>query len=136
MAMKNVFVDTNVILNGLLRNPGFVVDSKRIIGYAERKEVRAFISSSCVTDIFYVARKRLTIPVARKAIETLINIFEIVNVDESDLRGALTVPIADLEDALQVWCAKKVGVEVIITDNIKDFRDIDISVVTPADFSI
>jgi predicted nucleic acid-binding protein len=134
MAVKTVFVDTNVILDGLLRNPGFVEDSKRIMSYTERKMIRAFISSSSVTDIFYVSRKKLTIPVARKAIETLLDIFEIVSVDESDLRGALAVPIADIEDALQVWCAKKAGAEVLITNNIKDFRGTDITVVTPADF--
>jgi predicted nucleic acid-binding protein len=136
MAIKSVFVDTNVILNGLLRNPGFVEDSKKIMEYAEQGKVNAFISSSSVTDIFYIARKKLTVPVARKAIETLLQIFEVVSVDKSDLQGALTIPIADVEDALQVWCAKKAGAETIITNNIKDFQGVDIPVVTSADFSI
>jgi len=136
MAVKSVFIDTNVILDGLLRNPGFVEDSKRIMQYAEQGKILAFISSSSVTDIFYISRKTLTVPVARKAIETLLHIFEVIGVEKSDLQGALTIPIADVEDALQVWCAKKAGVEMIITNNIKDFRGINIPVVTSADFSI
>jgi predicted nucleic acid-binding protein len=135
MAVKSVFVDTNVILNFLLENVDFYTDSEKIFDYAERKKIRAFISSSCVTDIFYIARKKLTVPVARKAIEVLLNIFEVVGVDESDLRGALTIPITDVEDALQAWCAKKAGAEALITQNTKDFRNIDIPVMTPTDFS-
>ncbi|MCL2698573.1 MAG: PIN domain-containing protein [Oscillospiraceae bacterium] len=134
MAVRKVFVDTNVILDGLLRNPGFVEDSKRVFSCAERGEICAFLSSSSVTDIFYISRKKLTVPVARKAIEVLLNIFEIVSVDESDLRGALTVPISDLEDALQAWCAKKAGAEAIITRNSDDFKGIDIPVISPDKF--
>jgi predicted nucleic acid-binding protein len=136
MAVKTVFVDTNVILNFLLENVDFYTDSEKIFDYTERKKIRAFISASSVTDIFYIARKKLTVPVARKAIEVLLNIFDVVSVDESDLRGALTVPISDVEDALQAWCAKKIGAEVLITQNISDFKNIDISVKTPAEFNL
>jgi predicted nucleic acid-binding protein len=136
MAVKTVFVDTNVILDFLLKNPGFFHDSKKIFGLVELGRVRAFISSSSVTDIFYISRKKLTVPIARMAIEDILNLFEVVNVDKSDLRGALAIPIADVEDALQVWCAKKAGVETIITNNTKDFQGADIPVVTSANFSI
>jgi predicted nucleic acid-binding protein len=136
MAVRKVFVDTNVILDGLLRNPGFVEDSKRIFSCAERGEICAFLSASSITDIFYISRKKLTVPVARKAIEVLLNIFEIVSVDGDDLKGALTVPIADVEDALQAWCARKSGAEVFITNNTKDFKNVDIPVLTPAEFSL
>jgi predicted nucleic acid-binding protein len=136
MAVKTVFIDTNVILDFLLRNSGFFENSKKIFGLVEFGKVRAFISSSSVTDIFYISRKKLTVPVARMAIEDILNLFEVVSVDKSDLQGALTIPIADVEDALQVWCAQKAGVEAIITNNVKDFKGIDIPVVTSADFSI
>jgi predicted nucleic acid-binding protein len=132
--MKTVFVDTNIILDVLLQNEDFWQDSLKIIRLAERGEIRACVSASSMTDIFYVARKKLTAPVARTAIEKLLDLFNIIGVDGDDLRSALTIPIDDVEDALQAWCAKKAGAEMIITRNVKDFNNIDILSISPADY--
>jgi predicted nucleic acid-binding protein len=134
--MKTVFVDTNVILDVLLQNEGFWRDSLKIIRFAELGEIRACVSASSITDIFYVIRKKLPISAARSAIENLLDLFEIISVDETDLRGALTLPIDDMEDALQAWCAEKTGADMLVTRNINDFNDIDIPVTTPADFNL
>ena len=133
--MKTVFADTNVILDVLLKNEGFWEDSLKIIRLAESGEIRVCVSASSMTDIFYVARKKLSIPVARAAIENLLSLFEIVGVDGDDLRGALTLPIGDMEDSLQVWCAKKSGSEMLITRNVKDFQNIGMPVIAPSEFS-
>jgi len=87
-----------------------------------------------MTDIFYVAKKKLTIPVAREAVKKLLGLFSIVGVDGEDLQGALTLPIDDMEDALQAWCAKKARVDTLITRDIGGFQNSDIPVVTPAKF--
>ena len=132
--MKTVFVDTNVILDVLLQNDGFWQDSEKIFRLVERGEVKGFISASCVTDIFYIARKRLALDLARQAIEGLLSIFEVVGIDGDDLRGALSIPLEDYEDALQVYCAKKAGVDAFITRDLDGFPDIGVAVVTPTDF--
>jgi len=134
--MKAVFVDTNVILDVLLQNDGFWQDSLEIFQYAERKEIQAYVSASSMTDIFYVAKKKLTTPVARVAMENLLDLFAIVGIDESDLRGALSLPLADMEDALQVWCAMKANCDELITRDIGGFENVDISLVTPTEFVV
>jgi hypothetical protein len=35
----------------------------------------------------------------------LLDIFRVAGIDGDDLRGALNLPISDMEDALQLWCA-------------------------------
>ena len=134
--MKTVFVDTNVILDVLLQNDGFWQDSLEIFQRAERKEILAFVSASSMTDIFYVAKKKLTTPVARVAMENLLDLFTIVGIDESDLRGALSLPLADMEDALQAWCAIKADCDEFITRDTGGFQNVDISLVTPAEFAV
>ena len=133
--MKTVFVDTNIILDVLLQNEGLWQDSARIFRLAEHGELQACVSASSLTDVFYIARKRLTVPVARAAIGKLLDLFTVVGVDADDLRGALSLPIADVEDALQAWCAKKVSADTLITRNVNDFPGIGIPIVSPADFS-
>ena len=134
--MKTVFVDSNVILDVLLQNDGLWEDSLKIIRLAELGKIKACVSSSSVTDIFYIARKKLTIPVARAAIENILNLFEIVGVDSTDLWEAMAVPISDVEDALQAWCAKKAGAEIIITNNTDNFKKSEIPAIKPVNFEV
>ncbi len=133
--MTTAFIDTNVMLDVLLENEGFWQDSLRIFRLAELGSVKAFVSASSMTDIFYVVRKKMSIPIARDAIEKLLILFNIVSVDGDDLRGAMTLPIRDMEDALQAWCAKKANVEVFITRDTNGFPCIDIPVIKPVDFN-
>jgi predicted nucleic acid-binding protein len=134
--MRRVFVDTNVILDVLLKNEGFWPDSLKVFQMAELGRVRACVSASSMTDIFYVARKKLTAPVARAAIEKLLGLFEIVGVDGDDLRGALSLQIDDMEDALQAWCAQKAKADVLITRDVEGFPGVGLPVVTPAEFKV
>jgi len=87
-----------------------------------------------MTDIFYVAKKKLSTPVARQAIENLLYLFNVVGVDYEDLRGALSIPIDDFEDALQAYCAVKVKTDVLVTRDVGGFKGIGMAVVTPVDF--
>ena len=132
--MRAVFVDTNVILDVLLQNEGFWQYSLRIFQLAELGKVNAYVSASSMTDIFYIVRKKLTVPVARKAIEKLLELFLIVEVNGDDLRGAMALPIDDFEDALQAWSAQKANVETLITRDVDGFANIGIPVISPADF--
>jgi predicted nucleic acid-binding protein len=134
--MRTVFVDTNVILDVLLQNEDFWQDSLKIFQFAELGRIRACVSASSITDIFYVAKKKLTTPVAREAIEKLLGLFDIVGVDGDDLRGVLTVQIDDIEDALQAWCAQKAKADTLITRDTDGFQGISIPVMPPVEFIV
>jgi predicted nucleic acid-binding protein len=134
--MKKVFVDTNIVLDVLLQNDKLWQDSIRIFQLAELGQIHAYISASSMTDIFYVASKKLTKPTARMAIEHMLDLFYIVSVGADDLRGALSLPIEDMEDALQAWCACKIGAEALITRDLGGFPGIDIPVHSPVDFYV
>ena len=129
--MKRVFVDTNVVLDVLLKREGFWEESIKIFQLAELGQIKAFVSASSMTDIFYVAKKKLSTPVARQAIEKLLNLFSVVEVGSEDLIGALSLHIDDFEDALQAYCAKKSNSSVLITRDISGFPDIGMAVISP-----
>lgn len=104
----------------------------KVFKLVELGEVRAFVSASCMTDIFYVARKKLSTSVARTAIAGLLELFEVVDVGVNDLKDALTMDIIDFEDALQAWLFTKVSTDVLITRDISGFPRVD--TVSPTDF--
>jgi predicted nucleic acid-binding protein len=133
--MKTAFVDTNVILDVLLQNDDFWQDSLKIFQLAELGRIRAYVSASSMTDVFYVAKKKLTLSGARDAIVKLLRLFAVVGVDGDDLRGALTLQLDDMEDALQVWCAQKIKADAFITRDMTGFQNIGIPVITPFQYS-
>ena len=132
--MRRIFVDTNVILDVLLQREEFWEDSLTLFKLAESDHIRAYVSASSMTDVFYVVKKKLSMPVARKTIENLLYLFDVVSVDYEDLRGALSIPIDDFEDALQAHCAVKVKADVLVTRDVGGFKNIGIAVTSPADF--
>lgn len=134
--MKRVFVDTNVILDVVLQRDGFWSDSLKVFQLAEQGKVKACVSASSITDVFYISRKKLTTLVARQVIADLLSLFDIVGVDGEDLSGALSVPIDDFEDALQAYCAKKSNADVLITRDTEGFPGIEVTVLTPTDFTL
>jgi predicted nucleic acid-binding protein len=132
--MKTIFVDTNVVLDVLLQNEGFFSDSLKIFKFAEIGVIHAYVSASCMTDIFYITRKHLGISVAREAMNRLLAIFRVVGVDGNDLKNAMSVPIEDMEDALQLWCAEKINAIALITRDIDGFAPASMAVILPTDF--
>ena len=134
--MKTVFVDTNVILDVLLQNEGLWQGSLKVFRSIELGQISAYASASSMTDIFYIVRKKLTLPVARDAMEKLLVLFSIVGVDGDDLRSALSLPISDMEDALQAWCAIKAKADALITRDPDGFVKVNIPVMSPAEFVV
>jgi predicted nucleic acid-binding protein len=64
-----VLIDTNVVLDELINNAVFFTYSKKIFDFAEQKRITGFISASAITDIFYVAQRKLVKKAIKEAIK-------------------------------------------------------------------
>jgi len=54
-----VLIDSNIVLNKLLRQPEFFASSSTIFNLAEIGQIEGYISASAITDIYYISRKSL-----------------------------------------------------------------------------
>ena len=54
-----LMIDTNILLDVLIHRDPFFDDSKAVLTLCEDHAVNGFVSSSAVTDIFYITRKAL-----------------------------------------------------------------------------
>ncbi|MGC7871346.1 type II toxin-antitoxin system VapC family toxin [Desulfosporosinus sp. SYSU MS00001] len=131
----NVLIDTNVILDALMRRTPFNVLAERLFLAVAEDKLKGSITASSVTDIYYLFNKHIHDTVkAREALSNLFSLFEILDVTQTDCEKALTLPLGDYEDALIVTCAKRRKAELIITRNPSDFKNAPITVITPDDF--
>ncbi len=131
--MKNLFIDTNVLLDLLMERDGYQ-EAAIIMDMSGSTEFRLSVSVLSMSNIAYVLRKVLNSDELYVALNKLSSFLHIVSVSSEDYFAAVKLRARDFEDALQYFCAKSSGCDCIITRNIKDFVFSDIPVVSSKNF--
>ncbi len=129
-----VFIDTNLVLDVLAQREPFFDDSKRVWELIEKGEVTGYLSATSLTDIFYILKKHLGQDGAYASLGKLMLVFRAVTVSEADIRKALRLGLSDFEDAIQLVCSRKLGIEYLVSRNTKDYPPNASEVITPAEF--
>ena len=97
-----LLIDTNVVLDVLLRREPFFRTAAEVLNLTQRDDVREYVSASAITDIYYIANKQLKDRAAvRDLLERLLKIVSVAAVSEQEIRNALNLTWADFEDSVQ-----------------------------------
>lgn len=126
-------LDTNVLLDVLADREPWAEHSAAVLARVERGRATGCVAAHAVTTIHYLLATRRDPTVAREKTRVLLRLLEVVPVDEDRLLQALDLPMGDYGDAVQVACAEKSGVNVIVTRNGDDFQGTDLDVRSPAE---
>jgi predicted nucleic acid-binding protein len=132
--MKKVLIDTNIALDILLNRSTFYANSAAVFVLAEKKIISGYVSTTSITDIFYITRKDLGKINARNAIKHLLNVFFPATVTGSDIYKALELEWDDFEDSVQFAVGESLSVDYIVTRNTQDYSSGTIAAVTPEQF--
>jgi predicted nucleic acid-binding protein len=120
--MKRILLDTNVILDFLLRREPNYGDAQDIIKEIVKGTIQGYITASMATDIFYLLQKTNGKTFALNSLDDLLVILDVLTVYKDDVYSALYSGWDDFEDALQAHVAVRSGIDAIITKNIKDYK--------------
>lgn len=126
-----VLVDTNVVLDVLLERRPFVGASAEVFGLAEHSRIEGLLCATTITTIDYLLTQAMPRPIARHALQKLLELFEVASVNRTVLEEALKSKIADFEDAVLDQAGRLAGAEAIVTRNQKDFRHATLKVLGP-----
>ena len=126
-----VLVDTNVVLDVLLNRKPFAEAAAQVFARVEESRIDGFLCATTVTTVDYLLSKTLAPRQARQALQRLLDLFEIAPVNRPVLEQALRSDIADFEDAVLEQASRLVGVNVIVTRNIRDFAKSSVTVLDP-----
>jgi len=129
----NVLIDTNVVLDVLLKREPFFKHSQLVLLAAEKRHIRGHVSASAVTDIFYVAGKFLkdTNAIYSLMKRLLTRTLEVATVNRAIISVALEAGWKDFEDCIQYAVGDSIAADYIVTRNPNDFVEKNIPVVTP-----
>jgi predicted nucleic acid-binding protein len=119
--VKRIFLDTNFILDILLRRDPFYPDAAAIWLKIESRELEGLVSLHSLATIFYLLRKQQGAQAARKTVQTICRVAKIADSPARAGPIALRSTQPDFEDALQYAIAYISKAECLITRNTSDF---------------
>lgn len=128
-----LIVDTNVVLDVLLARKPFVEPAAQLFALIERSKIEASVCATTLTTVQHLLTQSLSREEGRRALQGLLELFEIAPVNRPVLEGALQSKIADFEDAVLEQAGRLVGAEAIVTRNTKDFRKSSIKALDPVE---
>ncbi len=128
-----VLIDANVVLDVLLNRAPWVADSRQVWDANHRRIIQGYVVATTVTNLFYVARKLVGLPLAMRGILECLAAFEVIPVDGEVLLEATTELGHDYEDNVLIRCAVASGMDLIVTRNVSDFLHSPVTALVPGD---
>jgi predicted nucleic acid-binding protein len=123
MMIKRVFFDANIILDMIDSDRANVENVRKLVYNALIKELTLYTSCDILSNIYYVARKKLDKETLVKEMLNILEIFEIVAIDKALAKKALLDNqmnhALDFEDLLQRQCAEVTQCDLIVTNDKK-----------------
>ena len=133
--MKNVFIDTNIIVDLLADRKPFSKHAIEIFNNAEEQKINLFTSSHSIATTHYLLKKYIDEKSLRNVLIELLDYVNVIPVDLEILKKGLRSKHRDFEDAVQIICASNIEkIDCIVTRNLKDFRDSTIKALAPDEF--
>lgn len=130
-----VLIDTNVILDVLLKRSPFYEAAIEVLKLSVREDIQEFVSASAITDIYYIAYKNMRDKaVVRELLKKLLLIVSVAGVSEEEIQKALELGWKDFEDSVQYSVALLNEMNGLITRNVKDYSSSEIQVWEPNQF--
>lgn len=130
-----LFVDSDVVIDFFTDREPHANPASELFELNEQGNVKLYLSAISINNIYYIVRRFLGHEKTLEVVETLTEMTEIVGTTKSEIIQALKNKFTDYEDSVQYSSALTIkDLDVIITRNIKDYRNSSIAVMTPLNF--
>lgn len=127
-----LLIDTNILLDVLLKREPFYHKAVEVLELVQYDHVQEYVSAAAVTDIYYIAcRYMKDKELVRQLLEKLIGIVSIAAVSEKEIKVALELTWNDFEESVQYAIALSNKMDGIVTRNPRDYKKADMKVWSP-----
>jgi len=131
---KKLFIDSDIILDVLAERDNFYEPAASLFDLGYEKKIDLFTTAVVLANVFYILRKKLSIEKSKEQIKELRQIINILPINGKMVDDVLTSKFGDFEDGLQYFAAKEHHIPVIITRNVKDYKEKNLIVQTADEF--
>ncbi|MDO6601321.1 Predicted nucleic acid-binding protein, contains PIN domain [Arenibacter palladensis] len=132
--MDKILVDTNIVLDLLAKRKDFYHEAQQLFSLSDKKQIHLFVSSLTIANTYYILSQSLKIDNSRKILRKFKILVEVLPVDDKIINLSLDSDFKDFEDAIQYHTAVEYNIDLIITRNLKDFKQSQIPVMTAFEY--
>ncbi len=133
--MKNLFIDTNIVLDLLAKRDPFYDSSAKLFSLADRNVIQLSVASLTFANTNYVLSKLKSASEAKEILRKFKLLVQIISLSEKIVDLALNdSKFKDFEDGLQYYSAIESNQDIIITRNQKDFKSSLLSIMSAEEF--
>ena len=135
MKSTAILVDTNIVLDWMLRGQHFHQAATQVIGLCMSGEVRGYLAAHSILNVFYITRKDFSTAQRQELSRLLCDRFEIVGINRRTILDVLNYShFKDIEDGLQIRCAAAEGLDYIVTRDPSGFQASSVPAILPQTF--
>ncbi|HUW46379.1 MAG TPA: PIN domain-containing protein [Dehalococcoidia bacterium] len=131
---KKVFIDSDIVLDLLCKRKPFYEYAAELFTLGDTKKIELITTSLVFANVYYILRKIVGIEKAKELLRKLRLMISVVSVEEKIIDLALNSSFSDFEDALQYFTARENSIKILVTRNIKDYKEKDIIIQTPQEY--
>ena len=133
--MNKILIDTDIILDFFFDREPFSENASKILSLCESKEITGHVTPVTISNVYYLLRQTAKHEKVIEKLTLLISFLEVLVVDKKVVLESLASNFKDFEDALQNYSAEQSNrIDVIITRNIKDYKNSCLSVMLPDNY--
>lgn len=132
--MDKVFVDTDICIDLLSKRQPFNKASELLFYLADTGKIKLCVSSLSFSNIDYILLSQYSSTHSRQIIAKFKTLVQVLAVDSITIDFAIASDFKDFEDAIQYACALEHNLTIIITRNLKDYKNASIIVLTPESY--
>lgn len=133
--MKKLFIDTNIIIDLLSKREPFFNESANLFSLADKNKIEVSVSALTIANTSYILLRQMESAKAKAVLRKLRLIVKILPLNDKIVGLALNDDsFSDFEDGLQYFTALENNLELIITRNLKDFKNSKLPTMTAKQF--
>jgi predicted nucleic acid-binding protein len=129
-----ILIDLNVLLDVLMRREPFFSNAARIWALVENGQIDGYVAGHSFSTLFYLYRRQANSVRAYLAIEQLLQVFSVAEINRQVIEAAARLGWGDFEDAIQACAAGEAGCDYVVTRNPRDYQDQPVKAIQPPDF--
>jgi len=132
--MIKVFIDTDIVLDLFLDREPYLANARKIFQLAHDKKIKLFSSVTTYTNCYYVLSKLVSNAQAKEKLVFLEKRVTVLDSKQEVIKQALFSRFSDFEGAIQHFTAVTHKMDVLLTGNLKDYKNAVIAVQSSSEF--
>ena len=130
-----ILLDTDIILDFFFDRKPYSEYAAKILSLGESNQIEVYVTPIIIGNVYYLLRKTASHIQVMTQLRLLMSIINVLVISKETVLQAMNSSFKDFEDALQNYSAESdKTIKVIVTRNVKDYKESALSVQTPDTF--